>query len=92
MQMNSRPAQRPPLEEELRWRLQEDFAPEVDRLGDLLGRDLSHWSNPKSPKAAPVPVPSRAATHLPAPERLAATTGKVPAGAPPEGATISSNS
>jgi hypothetical protein len=92
MQLNSRPVQRPPLEEGLRWRLKEDFAPEVDRLGDLLGRDLSHWSNPKAPKAAPVPVPSRPAPHLPAPERSAAAAGRIPAGAPSKGLTISSNS
>jgi hypothetical protein len=35
---------RPPLDPELRKRLQTEFAPEVERLSQLLGRDLTHWS------------------------------------------------
>lgn len=35
---------RPVIEEELRVRLVTELAPEVRRLGDLIGRDLSHWS------------------------------------------------
>lgn len=42
--MNSRDGQRPPLAPELRQRLQREYAPEVDRLSELLGRDLTHWS------------------------------------------------
>jgi hypothetical protein len=34
---------RPPMDEKLRRRLQEEFAPDVERLGALLGRDLSFW-------------------------------------------------
>lgn len=34
---------RPPLREELRHRLQSDFAPDVERLSDLLNRDLTGW-------------------------------------------------
>ena len=34
---------RPPMDPELRRRLQEDFEPKVERLSKLLGRDLSGW-------------------------------------------------
>ena len=35
---------REPMEPELRQHLKKQFAPEVERLSALLGRDLSHWS------------------------------------------------
>ena len=35
---------RPPMEPELKKRLQAEFAPDVEELGALLGRDLSRWS------------------------------------------------
>lgn len=35
---------RPALSASLRARLKREFVGEVDRLGELLGRDLSHWS------------------------------------------------
>jgi hypothetical protein len=38
-----RTATKPPLPPELRDRLVREFAPEVDRLEQLLGRELSHW-------------------------------------------------
>ena len=41
--LNSAPQQRTPLEPEVADRLKRDFAPEIARLSDLLGRDLSHW-------------------------------------------------
>ena len=37
---------RPPMDPELRLRLQAELAPEVERLSELLGRDLTHWSLP----------------------------------------------
>jgi len=40
----SHPAPRPPLAPELRARLNREFAPEVERLSELLGRDLTAWS------------------------------------------------
>ncbi|NJP07931.1 MAG: sulfotransferase domain-containing protein, partial [Chloroflexaceae bacterium] len=43
--LNTRYQPRPPMDAELRRRLQQQFAPEVAQLGALLGRDLSHWSN-----------------------------------------------
>ena len=36
---------RPPMEPELKKRLKSEFAPEVQQLSQLLGRDLSHWCN-----------------------------------------------
>lgn len=34
---------RSPMDPDLRRRLQKEFAPEVEQLSDLLGRDLTHW-------------------------------------------------
>lgn len=42
-QFNTLYVPRPPMDPELRRRLQAEFAPEVKRLSDLLGRDLTHW-------------------------------------------------
>jgi hypothetical protein len=53
--LNTRPSKRPVLDPELRARLATEFEPEVQRLGEMLGRDLSHWSNP-SPERTPVPA------------------------------------
>ncbi|MES1240997.1 MAG: sulfotransferase [Acidobacteriota bacterium] len=36
--------ERDPMPAEIRARLRETFRPEVARLGEVLGRDLSHWS------------------------------------------------
>lgn len=44
--LNSRPVRRPHLPADLQTRLRAEFADEVARLGQLLGRDLSHWSAP----------------------------------------------
>jgi hypothetical protein len=44
----------PPLEPELKARLRREFAPEVRRLSDLLGRDLTHWT--RETKAAQSPA------------------------------------
>jgi hypothetical protein len=41
--MNSQPVRRPPMDPTLRRLLQDEFAPEVTRLSELLDRDLSHW-------------------------------------------------
>jgi hypothetical protein len=40
---NTRKALRPPLSPELRETLRTAFAADVERLGALIGRDLSHW-------------------------------------------------
>lgn len=42
--MNTRAGRRPPIAPEVRARLQQYFAPEVERLSELLDRDLTHWS------------------------------------------------
>jgi len=34
------------MDRQLRNRLAAEYVPEVQRLGALLGRDLSHWSRP----------------------------------------------
>ncbi len=44
--MNERPVKRPELDPALRAELRREFAPEVERLSQLLGRDLSHWGQP----------------------------------------------
>ena len=48
-QLNTRYESRPSMDPELQWRLQAEFAPEVERLSALLGRDLSHWCQTKEP-------------------------------------------
>ena len=39
-------AKRRPIDLELKLSLMREFAPEVERLSELLGRDLTHWSVP----------------------------------------------
>lgn len=46
--LNSRPDKRPPMDGGLRARLQQEFKPEIARLGSLLGRDLSNWGRGRS--------------------------------------------
>ena len=48
-QFNTRTAPRPPLDPALRNALRNQLAPEVETLGALLGRDLSHWAAPVAP-------------------------------------------
>jgi hypothetical protein len=43
--LNTRWEDRQPMDPQLRRRLQEDFASEIQRLGHLVGRDLSHWAD-----------------------------------------------
>lgn len=42
--LNTQYISRQPLSPELRNRLQDEFAPEVKSLSELLGRDLTHWN------------------------------------------------
>jgi hypothetical protein len=42
--LNTRFEPRAPMQPELRRKLQAEFRSEVRRLGELIGRDLSHWS------------------------------------------------
>lgn len=43
LRLNSRTEKRPPMDPALRRRLMDEMAPEIDRLGALIGRDLSGW-------------------------------------------------
>jgi hypothetical protein len=43
LRANSSPERRPPMDPELRRRLLNEFTPQIRRLGDLIGRDLSAW-------------------------------------------------
>ena len=45
IELNSKFGRRPPLDPALRRRLRQRFRPEVQRLGELVGRDLSAWSS-----------------------------------------------
>jgi hypothetical protein len=49
-EMNTEHGPRQRLSSELRLSLQSYFAPEVERLGNLLDRDLSHWCRPPDEK------------------------------------------
>lgn len=44
--LNTKYERRPPMPQEMRRRLNAAFAGEVERLSDLLGRDLSGWAKP----------------------------------------------
>lgn len=46
LNFNDKQKKRQPLEPELRNSLAREFAPEIERLSDLLGRDLTYWSKP----------------------------------------------
>ena len=48
-QFNTVYASRPPIDPELRRRLQAEFLPEVERLSELLGRDLMRWCRNEVP-------------------------------------------
>jgi hypothetical protein len=62
--LNTVPAARQTIDPELRRRLDAEFAPEVERLSALLGRDLTGWSRDarwhkdlETPAAVPGPAP-----------------------------------
>ncbi|MBI3796732.1 MAG: sulfotransferase [Deltaproteobacteria bacterium] len=50
--LNTKYESRPPMNPELKRRLQVEFLPEVQQLGELLGRDLTHWCRKEVDKAA----------------------------------------
>jgi hypothetical protein len=66
--LNCRPARKAPLTPELRRQLKREFAPEVERLSELLGRDLTHWSRddsePKPRAKETSPAPARKDSNL----------------------------
>jgi hypothetical protein len=45
----ARPVAYPRLDRELRLRLRDYYAPDVEAVGALLGRDLSNWLTPDTP-------------------------------------------
>jgi len=51
--LNERPVDRPPLAPDLRAALRREFAPDIERLGALLGRDLALWNQPPRPHGIP---------------------------------------
>jgi hypothetical protein len=53
--MNSEPRPRAPMDPRLRRQLLDEVAPEIERLGRLIGRDLSPWLE----RGAPEPSPAR---------------------------------
>ena len=53
LQMNSEPRARSPMDPQLRRQLLDEFEPEIERLGRLIGRDLSPWLERGTPEAAP---------------------------------------
>jgi len=62
LEMNSEAMPRPPMDPVLRAQLTEEFTPEIERLGRLIGRDLSAWTRPqpaagtREPKPQPTPA------------------------------------
>ncbi|HEX5578375.1 MAG TPA: sulfotransferase [Candidatus Limnocylindria bacterium] len=50
--LNTRHRSRPPMDPELRRELTAEFAPDVEELGRVIGRDLSRWSAVAPPPAA----------------------------------------
>jgi hypothetical protein len=65
---NTRPDKRAPLPEDLRAALRREFAPEVERLSALLGRDLTHWTTGQRPLSQPARLPLSVAAETPPPE------------------------
>jgi len=63
--LNSQPEKRPPLAPEIQAQLKREFAPEVERLSELLGRDLTLWSRP-GPLLAKALTPLPLKAHEPA--------------------------
>lgn len=61
LNMNSEPKPRAPMDPELRRRLLDEQAPEIERLGRLIGRDLSPWLERRpepSTERTPQPTPA----------------------------------
>ena len=52
LSLNSRRVPRAPMDPELRSRLREELRPEVERLGRLMDRDLSAWTETSAPTSA----------------------------------------
>jgi hypothetical protein len=81
--LNLRPEKRPPLAADLRLALSRELAPEVEQLSVLLGRDLSHWSQPVPARADNPLRAVSAAANRPACRLLPAGSGRLVRGAVP---------
>ncbi len=55
--LNMRHVERPQLDPDLREQLHREFTPEVERLGELLGRDLTNWTRNTTPTQQPASKP-----------------------------------
>jgi hypothetical protein len=62
LDMNSEAKPRAPMDPALRRQLLDEFTPEIERLGRLIGRDLSHWLERPAPEvdAQRTPQPTTA--------------------------------
>jgi len=60
-ELNNRDEKAPPMAPELREKLRREFEPEIERLGQLLGRDLSGWLR-AGPGRIKQPAPSTASS------------------------------
>ena len=68
LRANSIPTHRPVMDPELRERLLQEMEPEITELGNLIGRDLSHWLEVTAqPRRASVSAPEDAAPASPGP-------------------------
>ncbi len=57
LDMNSEAKPRAPMDPLLRRQLLDEFTPEIERLGRLIGRDLSHWLEQPSAQAGAARTP-----------------------------------
>ena len=62
LELNSEARPRAPMDPDLRRRLLDEFTPEIERLGRLIGRDLSAWLERDGESAATDPQRSAAPT------------------------------
>lgn len=92
MQFNFQPAKRPPLDPALRRRIEQEFAPEIMRLSELLGRDLTHWSKGKPAGSEGSSGPDFAAKFPPQPtaHQVTVQNGKIYSGGKHTGLTVCS--
>jgi len=91
-QSNIRLAKRPPMDPDLRRHLQREFAPEVERLSELLGRDLTAWSRSEPARAKPDGLPDVAVGDRSGPKAHAKAGQAARSSNQPTGLALNSNS
>ena len=67
LEANSEAKPRPPMDPELRAQLLAEFTPEIERLGQLIGRDLTPWTQGKLVTAPNSTAPTPEPQHEPSP-------------------------